>query len=83
MDAAVHPATGAFKFYVNGDAEGHLSFSTNEKDFAARPGQVRGEQLGLCLIGRWIDPAARRYSDGRSATRSRRCCIVLPTPRSA
>jgi UPF0755 protein len=35
MSAAVHPATGALKFYVNGDAEGHLSFSTNEKDFAA------------------------------------------------
>jgi UPF0755 protein len=35
MAAAVHPSTGQLKFYVNGDAEGHLSFSTNEKDFAA------------------------------------------------
>ena len=46
MDAAVHPATGTLKFYVNGDAEGHLSFSTNEADFERAVEKCRTNNWG-------------------------------------
>jgi UPF0755 protein len=34
MTAAVHPASGNWLFYVNGDAQGHLSFFDKESDWA-------------------------------------------------
>jgi UPF0755 protein len=46
MDAAVHPATGKLKFYVNGDAQGHLSFSTNESDFQRDVNKCRTNHWG-------------------------------------
>jgi UPF0755 protein len=33
MEAAVHPEKGALLFYVNGDKQGHLTFTDNERDF--------------------------------------------------
>lgn len=46
MAAAVHPATGKLKFYVNGDAQGHLSFSTNESDFQRAVDKCRANNWG-------------------------------------
>jgi UPF0755 protein len=46
MDAAVHPAKGTLKFYVNGDADGHLSFSTNESDFQRAVDKCRANNWG-------------------------------------
>jgi UPF0755 protein len=34
MRAAVHPAAGNWLYYVNGDAQGDLTFTTTEADFA-------------------------------------------------
>jgi len=46
MNAAVHPATGKLQFYVNGDAGGHLSFSTNETDFQKAVDKCRANNWG-------------------------------------
>jgi UPF0755 protein len=44
MDAVVHPATGDWTHYVNGDADGHLTF-TDEAGF--------GAAVGLCRQNHW------------------------------
>lgn len=46
MAAAVNPATGKLKFYVNGDADGHLSFSTNAADFQRDVEKCRAHDWG-------------------------------------
>jgi UPF0755 protein len=46
MDAAVHPAAGKLRFYVNGDSAGHLAFFDNEQDWSKAAQRCRTNHWG-------------------------------------
>jgi UPF0755 protein len=45
MDAAAHPASGNWLYYVNGDKEGHLFFTNSEAEFS--------HAVELCKANHW------------------------------
>jgi UPF0755 protein len=46
MDAAVHPASGDWLYFVNKDSAGHLYFTSDEKAFAAAADKCRKNNWG-------------------------------------
>lgn len=46
LTAAVNPARGPWLYYVNGDAEGHLSFTSSESEFEAAVQRCRLNHWG-------------------------------------
>jgi UPF0755 protein len=46
MDGAAHPADGNWMYYVNGDADGHLYFTSSEADFARAAAKCKANNWG-------------------------------------
>jgi UPF0755 protein len=46
MDGAAHPAAGNWLYYVNGDAQGHLYFTSSEADFEKAAQKCRANHWG-------------------------------------
>ena len=46
MQAAAHPATGNWLYYVNGDAAGHLFFTNSPAAFAKAAATCRAHGWG-------------------------------------